>query len=210
MTLITLLSFALVAGVLVISPGPNGLLITKTVPTSGRAAGFANVLGFTASFYVQGALVVFGVSVFLVKSAELFFIVKMLGAAYLSWIGVRALYSAWRGTDALGQTTPAATRKTLIAAFAEGFLTNVLNPKTSMFYLAAVPQFLPIGAATPGNVFLLVLIHSTMNLIWFATMVMLVARLTNFARNGNIQRWIKGVTGVIFLGFGAKLATLRA
>lgn len=211
MTFVTLLSFALVAGLLVISPGPNGLLIAKTVPTSGKAAGFATVLGFLASFYMQGLLVIFGVSVILVKSAELFFAVKMIGAAYLTWIGVKALYQAWKGHPTplhLDAEKPA--KRKLFAAFGEGFLTNALNPKTSMFYLAAVPQFLPIGAATPANVFLLVFIHSTLNCLWFCGMVLLVARLSGFTKRGAVQRWIKGATGVIFIGFGAKLATLRA
>ncbi len=195
---------------LVISPGPNGFLIAKTVPSSGKAAGFAAVLGFTTSFYVQGAFVIFGVAVLLVQSAELFFAVKMLGAAYLIWIGIKALYQAWRGSGAVpaGQTRGKA--KTLIAAYGEGFLTNIFNPKTSMFYLAAVPQFLPIGEATAANVLLLVFIHSTLNLLWFCAMVMLVARLNKFAKNDTTQRWIKGITGAVFIGFGAKLATLRA
>jgi len=210
MTLLTLLSFATMALLLVISPGPNGLLIAKTVPASGRAAGFAAVLGFTTSFYVQGAFVIFGVAVVLVQSAELFFIVKMLGAAYLIWIGVKALYQAWRNDASAITAQSTGKAKTLLASYGEGFLTNIFNPKTSMFYLAAVPQFLPIGEATAANVLLLVFIHSTINLLWFCAMVLLVARLTKFAKNNSTQRWIKGITGAIFIGFGAKLATLRA
>ena len=97
MDLSILVSFIVVAGLLVMSPGPNGVLIARTVPTSGRTAGFANIAGFITAFYLHGALVVFGVSVILVKSAELFFAVKMLGAAYLCWIGLKALRDAWRG-----------------------------------------------------------------------------------------------------------------
>src|SRR3546814_2279045 len=81
------------------SPGPNGVLIAKTVPTSGRAAGFANVAGFVAGFYLHGSLSIFGISLILLRSAEAFFVVKMLGAAYLCWIGIKALRDAWRGID---------------------------------------------------------------------------------------------------------------
>src|SRR3546814_648954 len=73
------------------SPGPNCVLIAKTVPTSGRAAGFANVAGFVAGFYLHGSLSIFGISLILLRSAEAFFVVKMLGAAYLCWIGIKAL-----------------------------------------------------------------------------------------------------------------------
>ena len=209
----TLLSFALIAGLLVMTPGPNGVLIAKTVPTSGRLAAFANVGGFVAAFYLHGALSFFGISVLLVQSAQLFLAVKLLGAAYLCWLGLRALVDAWRGPAAVqpqpGTVPPAARRRTLAAAFAEGFATNALNPKVSMFYLAAFPQFLPAGEASAANTFLLVFIHSMLNLAWFTTLILVFSRISAVARGGNMQRWIKGVTGAVFLGFGFKLATAR-
>jgi hypothetical protein len=72
-------SFALVASLLVISPGPNGVLVARTVPTSGRSAGFANVAGFVTGFYLHGAFSIFGISIILLQSATAFAIVKMLG-----------------------------------------------------------------------------------------------------------------------------------
>ncbi|WP_249691422.1 LysE family translocator [Stappia sp. WLB 29] len=209
MDLSILVSFIVVAGLLVMSPGPNGVLIARTVPTSGRMAGFANIAGFITAFYLHGALVVFGVSVILVKSAELFFAVKMLGAAYLCWIGLKALRDAWRGPVAAASVSPARRRRTLTIAYWEGLLTNALNPKVSMFYLAAFPQFLPPGLATPANTFTLVFVHSMLNLVWFSLMVLAFSRLTAAARSGTFQRWIKGITGVVFLGFGARLATIE-
>ena len=209
MDLSILVSFIVVAGLLVMSPGPHGVLIARTVPTSGRMAGFANIAGFITAFYLHGALVVFGVSVILVKSAELFFAAKMLGAAYLCWIGLKALRDAWRGPVAAASVSPARRRRTLAIAYWEGLLTNALNPKVSMFYLAAFPQFLPPGLATPANTFTLVFVHSMLNLVWFSLMVLAFSRLTAAARSGTFQRWIKGITGVVFLGFGARLATIE-
>ena len=209
MDIATITTFAFVAALLVISPGPNGVLIARTVPTSGKAAGFANVAGMASALYLHGALVVFGVSIILVRSAELFFIVKIAGAAYLCWIGIRALYDAWRGDVVHLDVKPARRRRTLARAFGEGFLTNALNPKVSMFYLAAFPQFVPFEQMTAANTFLLVFIHSMLNLMWFSAMVAVFARVMEFAKGGAFQRWIKGVTGVVFLGLGAKLATLR-
>ena len=94
-------------------------------------------------------------------------------------------------------------------AYLEGFMTNALNPKVSMFYLAAFPQFIQVGEAAILNGFLLVGLHALINLIWFACMVLLVDRMSRFARSGPVQRWIKGLTGIVFIGFGAKLASLR-
>lgn len=205
-----IMTFTLVAALLVMSPGPNGVLIAKTVPTSGRSAGYANVAGFVSAFYLHGALSVLGISILLVQSATAFTIVKYLGAAYLCWIGIKALYASWQGVGQAQSVAPAKRQRTLVKAFSEGFLTNALNPKVSMFYLAAFPQFITIGETSAAASFLLVAIHSLLNAVWFGLMVLLLARLTKVARNDRFQRWLKAVTGAVFIGFGVKLATVRA
>jgi threonine/homoserine/homoserine lactone efflux protein len=203
-------SFAFVASLLVMSPGPNGVLIARTVPSSGRAVGFANIAGFVSAFYVHGALSILGISVILVQSAQAFMIVKLIGAAYLCWIGFKALREAFRGVRPVPAALPAQRKRTLAIAVGEGFLTNALNPKVSMFYLAAFPQFIPTGEGAVASAFLLVVIHSLLNIIWFSAMILLITRLKSAAANGTIQRWLKGVTGAVFIGFGVKLALLRA
>ena len=122
MTLSTLVAFAAMAALLIMSPGPNGVLLAKTVPTSGKAAGFANIAGFVVAFFLHGAFAIFGLSVLLLQSANLFTAVKLAGAAYLIWIGVKALRDAWRGLpSALVNVAPARRRRTLLKAFGEGF-----------------------------------------------------------------------------------------
>jgi threonine/homoserine/homoserine lactone efflux protein len=191
------------------SPGPNGVLIAKTVPTSGRSAGFANVLGFVTAFYLHGALSVLGISIILVQSATAFALVKYLGAAYLCWIGIKALHAAYKGIETSEKIAPAMRKRTLVNAYIEGLLTNALNPKVSMFYLAAFPQFITIGETTAAVSFLLVFVHSMINAIWFGAMVLLFSKLTTVASSGNFQRWLKGMTGVVFVGFGLKLASYK-
>ena len=210
MTLAEILTFTFVAGLLVMSPGPNGVLVARTVPTSGRAAGFANVAGFVSAFYLHGTLSVLGISIILTQSAIAFSIVKYLGAAYLCWIGIKSLIAACRGIEDAAKVTPARRQRTLLKAYAEGFLTNALNPKVSMFYLAAFPQFLSAGDSSASSAFLLVFLHSMINAVWFSAMILLLSRLTAAARSGRFQRWLKGVTGIVFIGFGLKLASYRA
>lgn len=205
-----ILTFTFVAALLVVSPGPNGVLIAKTVPTSGRAAGFANVAGFVTAFYLHGTLSVLGLSLILMKSATAFAIVKYLGAAYLCWIGIRSLLDALKTSGASAKIAPARRERSLRWAYVEGLLTNALNPKLSMFYIAAVPQFITPGDTSVAASFLLVFIHSVLNAIWFSAMVLLLARLTQATRSGRFQRWLKGVTGAVFIGFGVKLASIRA
>lgn len=209
MDITSILSFAFIASLLVVSPGPNGLLILKTVPTSGKNAGFANVAGFSVAFYIHGALSIFGVSLLLVQSAQAFFIVKMIGAAYLCWIGVKALRDAWKGSATTYDVKPSGNQRSVTKAFFEGFLTNVLNPKTSMFYLAAFPQFIPQSSAGLGAAFVLVFVHSLLNLVWFSTMVVMFSKFIGVVQTNKYQRWLQGVTGFVFIGFGAKLASLK-
>lgn len=206
---INAVGFVSVALLLVISPGPNGVLIAKTVPTSGKAAGFANVMGFLVAFYLHGALSILGISAILLASSKAFFVVKILGAGYLCWIGLKALHEAYRGNNAAQAVVPAKRKRTMRSAFIEGLLTNALNPKVSMFYLAAFPQFMTTGEGAIASAFFLVFLHSIMNAAWFCAMVVLFARLVGFSRSGTFQRWVKGVTGTVFVGFGVKLATFR-
>lgn len=227
MTFAEITAFALVASLLVMSPGPNGVLIARTVPTAGRRAGWINIAGFATAFYVHGALSIFGLSVILLNSAWAFTIVKWIGAAYLAWIGIKALREAFSERRA-SQRSDAPTAAGAVAAstsygpvraFTEGFLTNALNPKVSMFYLAAFPQFIAANAAATSGVestlsqtfsaFTLVTVHAAINVTWFGAMVFFFGSLASMALSGTFRIWLKGVTGVVFLGFAGRLATFR-
>ncbi|NOR63975.1 MAG: LysE family transporter [Rhodobacteraceae bacterium] len=209
MTLPEILTFMLVASLLVISPGPNGVLIAKTVPTSGRAAGASNVAGFVAAFYLHGTLAILGISIILVQSPTAFNIVKILGATYLCWIGLKALYSAFQSQARAAPISASAQKRTLFKAFGEGFLTNALNPKVSMFYLAAFPQFISGNNTSAAASFFLVFLHSMINMVWFGAMVLLFAKLEGATGNPKFQRMLKLSTGAVFVGFGVKLAALQ-
>lgn len=208
MDLIQILSFAAVAAVLVISPGPNGVLIAKTVPTSGKQAGFANIAGFVGAFGVHGSLSILGVSFLLVQSSQAFFVFKILGAVYLCWIGVKSIISAWKTAPENPKRNIQQKPSSLYGAFFEGFFTNVLNPKVSMFYLAAFPQFIPLGGNELSAAMALVCLHALINVLWFSAMILLLARIKQFSKNSTFSRWLKSVTGAVMIGFGARLASL--
>ncbi len=134
----------------------------------------------------------------------------IIGTLYLSWIGIKALISAYKNADIAKVTTETAHKQTLKKSFVEGFLTNALNPKVSMLYLAAFPQFIPVGEYSVLYAFLLVFIHSVINVFWFSSMVILFSRLTAMIKSGLFQRLLKTVTGAVFIGFGIKLMTLES
>ncbi|MDO6452595.1 LysE family translocator [Neptunomonas phycophila] len=211
MDLHNIITFIAVATLLVISPGPNGFLIAKTVPMSGQKAGFANVGGFVAAFYVHGTLSIFGISILLVQSAVAFTLFKMLGAAYLIWIGIKAIRSAINQKAITNIGLPQETQKKISIrnAFLEGFVTNALNPKVSMFYLAAFPQFITLES-NAFSAYALVSAHSLVNLIWFSIMVLALSRVKSAANSAKFRKWLNSITGVVFIGFGAKLALMKS
>lgn len=206
-----IMAFVAVATLLVVTPGPNGFLIAKTVPLSGQKAGFANIWGFVAAFYVHGTLSIFGISMLIVQSAEAFFLFKMLGATYLIWIGIKAIISAFKDSS---EKRPDSAHKNIKSvsmrtAFSEGFLTNALNPKVSMFYLAAFPQFISINDSSM-NAYALVSAHAVVNFMWFSVMVMMLSRIKSTTNNLRFKRWLNSISGIVFIGFGAKLALMKS
>lgn len=211
MDLHNFITFIAVATLLVISPGPNGFLIAKTVPMSGQKAGFANVGGFVAAFYVHGTLSIFGISILLVQSAVAFTLFKMLGAAYLIWIGIKSIRSAINRKAIINISLLEKTQNKISIrnAFLEGFVTNVLNPKVSMFYLAAFPQFISLES-NAFNAYSLVSAHALVNLIWFSIMVLALSRVKSVANSAKFKKWLNSITGVVFIGFGAKLALMKS
>jgi len=206
MDLNTILTFMAVATLLVVSPGPNGFLIAKTVPLSGHKAGLANVIGFIGAFYIHGTLSIFGISILLVNSSVAFSIFKMLGAAYLVWVGLKAIRNAIQhGKVSTKESLQYSEQPVLIKhAFTEGFLTNMLNPKVSMFYLAAFPQFVSADSSIL-NAYALVSAHSIVNFMWFSAMVFTLSKVKNVTSSPKFKVWLNYITGVVFIGFGIKL-----
>ncbi|EML0289257.1 LysE family translocator, partial [Vibrio parahaemolyticus] len=152
---------------------------------------------------------ILGISMLLVKSSQAFFIFKILGAAYLVWIGLKAIISAFQHN----QTQPKVTREnnkivSLRVAFLEGLITNVLNPKVSMFYLAAFPQFMP-NTESPISAYALVTAHSMVNFVWFAIMVMVLSKVKKVTNSAKFKTWLNSITGLVFIAFGLKLALMK-
>lgn len=211
MEVTALLTFISVATLLVISPGPNGFLIAKTVSLSGRRSALANVAGFVAAFYVHGTLSVFGISLLLVQSANAYAVFKLLGAGYLIWLGLKALRNAFSQGQLSGTVQRSEPQKpiALKSAFVEGFLTNALNSKVSVFYLAAFPQFLSVDGSAL-SAYVLVSAHALVNLVWFSAMVFTLAKVKRATSHPTFKVWLNALTGAVFIGFGAKLALAKS
>jgi threonine/homoserine/homoserine lactone efflux protein len=138
--------------------------------------------------------------VLLVRSAAAFGVVKLLGAGYLVWLGVQSLRSAARG-GAIALAPAASGRP-----FREGLLTNALNPKVAIFYLAFLPQFIRPGDPVLATSLLLASIHIAMGLVWLSLVAAAVDRAQRLLTSGPWRRWLDGVCGAVFVALGVRLA----
>ncbi|MDB5752649.1 MAG: Lysine exporter protein [Ramlibacter sp.] len=205
-----LILFIAAGWLLNLTPGPDVLYIVTQSLRSGARAGVVAGLGITAGCFVHVFAAAIGVGALLAASATAFTVLKWLGAAYLLWMGLRLLLarasSPSRSPDlqALARAQPCVS---LAAVFRGGFLTNVLNPKVAIFFLAFVPQFIAPGTGNTALVFVLLGILFNVNSIPVNSGWALAAAW--MARRGavrNAMHWLDRAAGAMFIAFGLKLA----
>ena len=154
------------------------------------------------------ALLVCGTAL-LVASPAAFGWLRLAGAAYLAWIGI-GLIARPHHPGTTGGITTGSRAGGGWTAFRRGLLTNLLNPKVGVFYLTLFPQFLPTGASDPAAGLILAGVQITMTLVWFAGLIAFARRLAPIVSSPAFARRIDRVCGVIFIGFGLKLAVGKA
>jgi threonine/homoserine/homoserine lactone efflux protein len=166
-------AFTFVAAALTLTPGADTMLVVRNVLRGGRRDGVITTVGICLGLFMHATLSALGVSVILLHSATAFHLVKWAGACYLVWLGVQSLSSAVRGASHAVDTERCMT--TVVVApqrcFLEGLLSNVLNPKVAVFYLAFLPQCIgPTDAVLPQPL-LLAGIHYVEGMLWLDTML---------------------------------------
>jgi RhtB (resistance to homoserine/threonine) family protein len=191
-----------------LTPGPDVLYIVTNSLRSGVKAGVIAGLGITAGCFVHIFAAALGVSALLAASATAFTVLKYVGAAYLLWVGIKILAAKapQRAPDLMAQAVVAKARDRK-AVFLGGFLTNVLNPKVAIFFLAFVPQFIAPDAENKALAFVMLGIIFNLNAIpvnsgWAVAAAWM-------ARRDSVQRgmhWLDRAAAVMFIGFGLKLA----
>ena len=211
----TITTFALISFLLVISPGPNGVLFLKTVPTYGKRSGMGNLIGIFTATYVHGALSFFGLSAIILSSATLFMMIKITGALYLAFLGIKALLQVIRSDKKTSEKikekiTIKRKKRSDVSSFFEGFLTQILNPKVSMFYLAAFPQLIDFQNSALIDIFLLVSIHAFSIFIWFTGFIFILGKSTKILEANYIQKVVQSFTGTVFLYFSYKILSVES
>jgi threonine/homoserine/homoserine lactone efflux protein len=191
------------------TPGQDTLYIVGRSVSQGRRAGVLSVLGISAGCLVHTLAAAFGLSAVLATSASAFFVVKMVGAAYLIYLGGRMLLERSPAPPADPTVAPVRGGPTSSwAIFRAGMLTNILNPKVALFFLAFLPQFVDPAATAKVAAFLLLgLIFIFNGTLWCLLVVWFASNVSRRLRgNGRIGAWLKRATGALFVGLGIKLA----
>ena len=205
------ISFTLAAAVLTLVPGQDTMLVVRNVLRGGRGDGVITTFGICTGLFIHATLSALGVSIVLMRSATAFQVVKAAGACYLAWLGIRSLVEAVRGGHY--PVKPEHELSTDVASpqrcFAEGFLSNVLNPKTAVFYLAFLPQFIRPTDPVLQKSLLLASIHYVEGIVWLVVVSVAVDRMRKLLMAPMVRRWLDGICGAVFVGFGLRLALQR-
>jgi threonine/homoserine/homoserine lactone efflux protein len=198
-------TFVLLAAALTLTPGLDTALVLRAALTRSRAEATGTAAGIVAGLLVWGAAAAVGVSALLAASRVGYDVLRFAGAAYLCWFGARLLRRAVR--PGAGHASPDGTAaRSVWRAARQGLLTNLLNPKVGVFYLALLPQFVPAGSDPLAVGLLLAAVHGVMSLLWFGLLIVLAGALGRWLRRPRTTRVIDGVTGAALVGFGIKLA----
>ncbi len=186
-----------------VSPGPDFLITMRNALGVGRASGIATAMGIACAIFVHVGYSVVGIAVLISQSILLFSIIKYLGAAYLIWMGIGALRSkGWEMAVEKAKNK----HKSLKKSFVEGFVTNVLNPKATLFFLALFTQV--IAPETPKT--WMAIYGTSIALVvgtWFSTVSVLLTQPKIRAKLSAMSIWIDRATGGLFIALGLKIAT---
>ncbi|EJL6261607.1 LysE family translocator [Vibrio cholerae] len=198
-------AFLIAITILTLTPGLDTALVIRNTSRAGFADGCATSLGICFGLFVHATFSAIGISAILAQSAELFQIVKMVGAAYLIWLGISSLRSLMKTGQGIEVASLAHAQFRLTRSLREGFLSNVLNPKTAVFYLAFLPQFINPDYSPLAQSLLMALIHFAIAMVWQCGLAGALSSAKNLLKNASFMRWMEGTTGVVLVALGIKL-----
>ncbi|AXK18287.1 LysE family translocator [Bacillus toyonensis] len=200
------LLFIIMSICLIILPGPDTAMATKNTLVAGKMGGVKTVFGTCVALLIHTLAAVIGLSALIVKSALLFSIFKYVGALYLIYIGIKALLAVKNKEGVNTNDVSINNDKEHTSCFRQGFLTNLLNPKIAVFFLTFLPQFLNPSHNTFIQLLVMGLTYLVLTIIWFAFYIFLIDKISAFMKKPKTQRYIQGLTGIVLIGFGIKLA----
>lgn len=201
----TLLTFVPVAALLSITPGAATALVVRNAARGGRRHAFFTTSGNSIGVLAWGCFAAMGIATLVATSAAVFDAVKLAGAAVLVVIGLRSLL----GRETSARVPSGVEAASGGAAFREGLLTSLANPKLAVFFVALFPQFIPRGAAVLPYALVMAVVIVCVDLVWYSVLALLVARARRAFVEGGWGRRVERLTGAVLIGLGIRLALER-
>jgi threonine/homoserine/homoserine lactone efflux protein len=202
---VDLAGFVVVATLVVITPGPDMALVARNTFSGGRFSGLATSAGTCSGLLVHASAAALGLSAVLLASSHAFTVVKIAGAAYLIFLGLRTIIGA--GRDLPFRQRDKATDPW--AAYRQGVLTNVLNPKVAVFFLSLLPQFVEPGPGFTLRLLLLSALFIAMGLVWLTVYTLALHGASAFVGRRPVRTVIETATGGVLMALGVRLALQR-
>lgn len=197
------LSFFLIIFALTLSPGADSILVIRNTLRGGRLDGMITTLSICSGLFIHATVSALGVAALIAASPTAFVVLKTAGALYLAWLGIsslRASFAAYLPFD----TRVQAARLQWAKPIREGFLSNVLNPKTSAVYLAILPQFIEPASAWSQSM-VLASLHFVLSVVWLGLIVIFVQAVKARLIQDAGRRWLDRVFGLSLIGLGLML-----
>lgn len=200
-------TYLAIAALLIVTPGPDTALVTRQALLAGRRAAAFSTFGIAAGSLIWALASVLGIAVLLEESVVAFTVLKFVGAAYLAYLGLHSLIASYCRKNSAATATPALHRTRLDegTAFRQGLLNNVFNPKAGAIFLTALPQFIRPGDP-PLRLVLMLLTYEAILLSWLTLYGTLISRAGQSRLGVRIRTVLQGVTGVVLIALGVRLA----
>lgn len=203
-------AFLVVAAAVVVSPGPDTLFAVASGLRHRAAGAVAAALGIAAGSLLHGLAAALGVSALVATAPWLFEALRIAGAGYLVYLGLRALRAALApqpAEESAKGAVPQRVASSPLRVFRQAMITNLLNPKVIVFYLALLPQFVaPALGAVGLQMFLLGSIHAGLGALWLSLIGLGAGAAADWLARRAFARWLDGIAGVFFLGVALRLA----
>jgi len=198
-----------IAAVVIIVPGPDTALVTKNAVLHGRRAALGTALGVNAGLAVWTLACALGVASLIEASDTAFTALKLIGAAYLIWLGVQALRAAHRGGSHASAKRPARATFTGRGGFRQGLVSDLANPKIAAFFTSVLPQFAGHAHSVLVPFMILGGLFVLMGVVWLCAYALVAVKASELLRRRRVSAAIDRLSGVILIGFGVRLALER-